>query len=64
MSAYVTVDKPNETINIQLTLNDAKSLGEFLWEHGNDPLGKLLLEAAARYDGYGRLVDITSKVPF
>lgn len=58
MSVSVTTDRSSREITVRLPLDNAKSLGEFLLEPGNDPqLGHQILVACADLDGYGSIVD-------
>lgn len=58
MSATVTTDHFNRRVTVAFDVADAKSLGDFLLEPGNDPsLGHRLLVACADLDGYGAIID-------
>jgi hypothetical protein len=48
----VRIDRATRTLSVELTVSEAKDLGEFLANEGNDPLGVDLYRKAAELAGW------------
>mgnify|MGYP003510937009 CR=1 FL=1 len=52
MSGSVAINRSTKRVELVMTSDEARELGEFLANEGNDPLGVLLYQRAAELAGW------------